>query len=275
MTLRPPRLRFRDYAPNGEAYHVGHRSVVGGFRGILHTHDFAEAMWIERGTGVHVVNDRRRPLVQGDVVFVRPADVHTFGGESFALVNVAFDRSTLDFLERRYFRDARWPWRGDSLPATYRLDRLQLARLGELTRLLAGARPTRLLLERFLLELLHGVVEPAPQQALPTWLQEALRRFADDRQALARGVPGLAALAGRSREHVNRVARVASGRTATELVNEIRLTHAAAELTMTDDPIARIAVECGLPNLSHFYQLFNSRFGTTPRRFRLGHRAPT
>jgi len=81
-------------------------------------------------------------------------------------------------------------------------------------------------------------------------------------------------VAGRSREHVNRVDRATSGRTATELVNETRLTRAAAELTMTDDPIARIAVARGLPNLSHFYRLFNERFGTTPRRFRLRHHAP-
>ncbi len=254
---------------------MGHRSVVGGYRGTPHTHDFAEVMWILRGSGIHLVNDSRVPLETGDLVLVRPRDVHTFGGENFSLVNVAFARRTLDFIERRYFADAEWPWRGNALPATYRLDDLQLARLGELSRLLAGARPTRLLLERFLLELLHELVDPAPQDPVPRWLQEALRRLADDREALARGVPALAVLAGRSREHVNRVARAASGRTATELVNEARLTHAATELTMTDDPIARIAVDCGLPNLSHFYRLFNERFGTTPRRFRLRHRVPT
>ena len=95
-----------------------------------------------------------------------------FNGERFVLVNVAFDRRTLDFLERRYFGDADWPRRGNAIPASYRLDRLQLAHLGELTRLLVGARPTRLLLERFLLELLNEVVEPAPHRPLPAWLQD-------------------------------------------------------------------------------------------------------
>ena len=274
MTSRPVKLRFRDYAPNGDVYHFSRTLAGAGFRGTLHTHDFAEVMWIERGAGVHHVNGTRRPLAEGELVLVRPADVHTFSGESFALVNVAFDRRTLDFLERRYFRDAQGPWRGGALPATYRLDRLQLARLGELSHLLVRARPTRLLLERFLLELVHGLVERAPHETLPPWLQDALRRFADDSEALARGVPALAALAGRSREHLNRVARTATGQTATELVNEARLSRAAAALTMTDDPIIRIAAECGLHNLSHFYRLFGRRFGATPRRFRLHHRVP-
>ena len=58
--------------------------------------------------------------------------------------------------------------------------------------------------------------------------------------------------------------------TATALINELRLTRAAAELKMTDLPIVRIAAECGIANLSHFYRLFNARFGVTPRRYRLG-----
>jgi AraC family transcriptional regulator, dual regulator of chb operon len=265
-------LRFRKYAPNDEAYHVGRRAPPGPFRGVLHTHDFAEVMWIEHGALTHLVNGARESLATGDVVFIRATDVHTFTGEGYAQVNVAFPPDTLDFLEHRYFADGRWPWRAGELPAVYRLDRHQLARMTELSRLLAEAEATRLLLERFLLELLHVAVEPAAMRAVPQWLRDALERLAGDPGALAGGVPALARLAGRSREHVNRVARATTGSTATELVNETRLTRAAAELTMTDEPIARIAAGCGLPNLSHFYRLFNARFGVTPRQLRLRHR---
>jgi len=273
MTSALLELRFCDYAPNGEAYHVGRRAPSGPFRGTRHTHDFAEVMWIERGALVHQINGARQALAAGDLVFIRPEDVHTFVGEGFTQVNVAFERHTLEFLESRYFAGAHWPWGARDVPTAYRLDRRQQARVAELARLLAGARPTRLLLERFLLELLQELVEPAGSCNVPPWLQDALRRFADDPAALAGGVPRLASLAGRSREHVNRVARTATGRTATDLVNEARLIRAAAELTMTDEPIVQIATGCGLPNLSHFYRLFNARFGVTPRQLRLRHRA--
>jgi AraC family cel operon transcriptional repressor len=270
----PVRLRLRDYVSPGEAYHLGRRSGGASFRGTPHTHDFAEVLWIERGPLAHLVNGERRLLEDGDVVFVRPDDVHTFkpvAGRPFTQVNVAFADETLGALQQRYFRDASWVWTSGALPTTHRLDRVQLARLSELATLLVAGPPSRLLLERFLLELLHDLVEPPPRSALPPWLTDAIRRLAGDPDALARGVLGLASLAGRSREHVNRVIRAQTGQTATSVVNEVRLNQAATQLRMTDRPIVRIANDCGIPNLSHFYRLFNARFGVTPRQYRLGH----
>lgn len=272
--IEPVKLWLRDYVGPGQAFHVGRRTGSASFRGTLHTHDFPEVFWIEQGRVAHLVNGEPRPLAEGDVVFVRPDDVHTFrpiGGEPFTQVNIALPGETLDFLQGRYFDGRDWAWASGGLPATYRLDRVRLARLTELAALLVAGSSTRLALDRFLLELLHDLVEPPVGSALPPWLGDALTRFADDPELLARGVVGLATLAGRSREHVNRVIRERAGGTATTLVNELRLTRAAAELRMTDLPIARIAAECGIANLSHFYRLFNARFGVTPRRYRLAH----
>lgn len=272
----PVGLQLRDYLAPGEAFHLGRRSSAGGFRGTPHTHDFAEVFWIEQGSLTHLINGKRCQVVEGEVVFIRPDDVHTFrstAGESFIQVNVAFPRETLDVLGRRYFDGTDWAWSGGDLPATHRLDRLRLARLTELAALLVAGPATRLLLDRFLLELLLDLVEPPVRSLLPPWLSDAVGRLADDPDALARGVPALASLAARSREHVNRVIRDRTGNTATALVNDLRLTRAAAELKLTDRPIIRVAVDCGLPNLSHFYRLFNARFGVTPRRYRLAHQA--
>jgi AraC family cel operon transcriptional repressor len=46
---------------------------------------------------------------------------------------------------------------------------------------------------------------------------------------------------------------------------------AARELRVTSRPIADIALDCGLNNLSHFYSLFRSAHGQTPRAYRLAH----
>jgi AraC family cel operon transcriptional repressor len=46
---------------------------------------------------------------------------------------------------------------------------------------------------------------------------------------------------------------------------------AAGELRTTLRPIIEIALECGISNLSHFYGLFKTAHGTTPRAYRLRH----
>lgn len=276
--IRPVTLHLRDYVSPDASYHLGRRSARGPFRGTLHTHDFAEVMWLERGSLVHLINGERCSLTEGDVVFIRPGDVHTVRSsrpEHFTQMGLAFSSQTLDVLERRYFADRNWAWAATRLPATRRLDRVQLARLRELAGLLVTGPPGRLVLERVLLELLHDLAVPAAETGLPAWLDEALRRFAGDADALSRGTAGLAALAGRSSEHVNRVIRERTGRTATATINQIRLTRAAAELRTTDRPIARIAMDCGIDGVSHFYKLFNATFGVTPRQYRLHHQTPT
>ena len=39
-------------------------------------------------------------------------------------------------------------------------------------------------------------------------------------------------------------------------------------LTGTADPLAEIAADCGIPNLSHFHKLFRAAFGETPQSYR-------
>jgi AraC-like DNA-binding protein/mannose-6-phosphate isomerase-like protein (cupin superfamily) len=269
-------LRLDAFLPAGAAYRIARVKLMPSHRMEPHTHDFAEVFWIERGTGLHLVNGERRPLARGDVVLVRPEDVHTFrttDPAGLTQVNVAFGRETLDFLKERYFDAGDWPWQGDSAPAAYRFRAGELGWSGELAGMLFAGPTTRLVLERFLLSLLLQLGSTRLRPGLPVWLNDALDRLARDPDALARGVPALAALAGRSREHVNRVARRGCGRTATELVQATRLDRAAADLRLTDFPISRIAADCGMPNLSHFHRLFRARFATTPRRYRIHHQS--
>lgn len=266
-------LRLQDYVSPGDTYYIGRRTESVRFVGRLHTHDdFAELTWIEYGGLLHVVEGTSRLLETGDMVFIRPDDVHQFRkvpGRKFSQVSVSFPSETLRALETRYFDAADWAWSDGGLPVTHRLDSVQLQRLTELTTVLVAGPAGRLQLERFLLELLCDLVGRQGGTSLPTWLTEAITRIADDPVALTEGVTGLAEVAGRSREHINRVIQAETGQTATALINQLRLDRAAALLRMTDRPIASVAVDCGFPSLSHFYRLFNERFKATPRHYRM------
>ena len=46
---------------------------------------------------------------------------------------------------------------------------------------------------------------------------------------------------------------------------------AARRLAGTQDSLAEIAADCGVPNLSHFHKLFRLHHGRTPQAFRRAH----
>ncbi len=240
-----------------------------------HTHDFAEFFWIERGSGRHWINGQRRGLDRGDLVLVRPADRHAFAARDragFTLVNIAFRASALSKLKQRLAPQVSpWPWDGEDLPTRLRLSPGDLHWLAQLVLRLEQSRATPLDLEFCLLcviQLSQSGPAPLRDSPLPHWLNKALGAMAQPGH-LAGGVRELARLALRSHEHVNRVVRRHTGRTTTDLLNGLRMDHAARELRMTDRSIRDIALECGLTNLGHFYKLFHARFTATPRQYRL------
>jgi AraC family cel operon transcriptional repressor len=74
----------------------------------LHTHDFPEIFWIERGAAEHHINGRVKSLRAGDLVCVRPEDRHLIGAADpagFTLVNLAYHPRVRADLLRRHRAD--------------------------------------------------------------------------------------------------------------------------------------------------------------------------
>lgn len=271
---------------HGGLYHVARVEVHHGYDVKLHCHDFAEVFWVEKGNGSHFINGQTLPLQRGDLVLMRPDDGHHFGiqadGEgALVMVNLAFPTTTLDFLKERYFSEAPdWPWAGDELPTQYKISGSVVESLAAGVENMSMTHQNRLELEAFLAGLLLQLSRPPMQwlgggaeerldnQPLPVWMENALVAFSEPRY-LEQGTPALADLAGRCPEHVNRVLRRHTGRSATEIVSELRLEFAARQLRLTNRALLDIAGDCGISSPSHFHRLFRERFGTSPRRYRL------
>jgi AraC family cel operon transcriptional repressor len=260
-------------AAPGQVAHVARRRLAGANPVPVHTHDFAEVLWVEAGSGVHEAGGSGSRLHPGDLILVRPGDRHGFfdGDSAFTIVNVAFPASTLTHLERRYFRDDPGFFGGRAPePAAFTVGsperRVLTAASAELARSpsdLAG-------LERFLLNLVHDLHRHSARTALAgcaPWLQEACERFRQP-EHLAGGVQALARLAGRSPEHVSRQLRACAGLRPVEFVTEARVEHAASRLALSEEPIVNVALECGFDSLSHFYRVFRTRRGETPLAYR-------
>jgi AraC family transcriptional regulator, dual regulator of chb operon len=270
-------LRFDDFVSAGDACHFARARIVHPRPRRWHDHDFAEVFWVESGAGWHWINRDKRPLRRGVTVFVRPADAHAFsrtGSVPLVFHNMAFQRSAWDQLRKRYGLDDLFGT-GNAGPREATLsgqawNEVQLAS----TDLRTGRRDL-LALDRMLLTLAGragSTTGPRPTgPAMPTWLARALDTIASP-EHFVDGTRGLAALAGRSPEHVSRAVKRYLGKTPTDVVNDAKLQIAVDRLTSSDDNVLDVALDSGFVNLSHFYKVFAARFGTTPREYRMSQR---
>lgn len=241
----------------------------------LHDHTFFELFWVPEGTGLHVINGETRRLETGDLMLIRPEDVHGFtsitGQPSLRFVNIAFHAGLWTAIKRRH-PSLRGRWFDDPAHRAreHRLDPLRLERLRHLAADLDAGRRDLLTTEAFLLSLcalLDRFTRQNEQGGPPEWLAEARRRMAEPRHFVG-GTKTFARLAGCSPAHLSREVKRRYQLTPTDIVNEARLTHAATRLASTDLSILDIMAECGFENLGHFYKLFQARHGTTPKRYR-------
>ena len=131
---------------------------------------------------------------------------------------------------------------------------------------------TDLALEALALELavLAARTSPAVDRS-PAWLPDVLELLRD-RACDAPSARALARAAGVDPTLLARSFRAATGQSVGAYARNVRLDWAAARLTRTADPLARIACEAGFADQSHFTRAFSRRFGIAPGRYRRAHR---
>jgi AraC family cel operon transcriptional repressor len=244
-----------------------------------HDHDFHEFFWVEEGEGIHWLNGRPVPSWTGDLFLVRAPDFHTFSippsSRHWRIVNFAFFARIWTHVRQRYFGGVPVFFSAPSLAARrYKLDPDQLAAIRQAAAPLRSGLRDRLQTETFLLSVLALLSADrfhVEARTAPDWIREACTAIGVNRN-FAGGMPALARLAGRSPEHIAREFRRHLGRTPTDVINQARMSFAADRLASSDEEIVDIAFDCGLENLGHFYRLFRTRYGCTPRAYRLQQR---
>jgi AraC family cel operon transcriptional repressor len=269
------RKKWSDLVRPGEWFHLARVDISPARLSRLHTHDFPEIFWIEKGHGLHEINGAEKELSCGDLIFIRASDRHCLRAADpagFTLVNLAFPARLLADLVQRHAEIRALQAGRASLPEQRQISPLQIQHLRDEVRRLASAGRRRMPCERFLLGL-YGMASAEtehPATALPSWLERALAAI-ERPENFAAGVPGFVKRCGRSAEYVARTCRKLLGQSPTELINRARMEHAARELRLGSKPIMDICLECGFENLAHFYALFRAAHGQTPRRYRLSH----
>lgn len=243
----------------------------------VHTHqDFYELFYILSGAGEHRLPTGRQRVGPGDLVLVRPQDLHylvAIPPSSLEWINVVIPVATwqgaLDVAEVR----AAAEWHRSPLPRLVSLSDEAAARMESSFReLLARStlNPRRTDLLRFMLDVfeeLTGPELPVDSTLRPVWLVRACTAMARE-ENLRGGVRRLAQLAGVSQGHLCRSMRAHYDSTPTEFVANLRLRHAEALLATTSLAVTEIADRCGFSSLSYFSRSFHATQGTSPREFR-------
>ncbi|HVF74460.1 MAG TPA: AraC family transcriptional regulator [Acidimicrobiales bacterium] len=270
------RLGFTDVAA-GKPYHAA-LVVMGGSRESRvdsHTHlDFYELMVVVAGSGTHRAGTDVYALEQGDVVVVRPHDVHTIlapPNGNLHFVNIAIPAATWSSVLAVGGLPASL-WDRERSPVHVRLGAGDVATAVAAALEAVGqyhARPDPLDVLRLLGTVLPALVHRPDDRGpiAPDWLVRACAAM-EQPDEMRVGVPRFVDLAGVSHAHLDRSMRTHFGTTPTDFVNELRLQRAARLLVTTAVPVGTIATECGFSTISYFCRRFRERFGRSARDFR-------
>jgi AraC-like DNA-binding protein/quercetin dioxygenase-like cupin family protein len=267
------RFLLRQFISNDDSFHIARVTIHSRYDLSLHNHDYAEIFWIENGNGHHLINGQKTPLKPGTLVMIRPDDEHTFTSTSAGLtiMNLAFPAETLDYLRARYFTDyASYFWINTTLPYHVLMDMALIRRISQKAEKTWKYKKSKFYLDTLLL-FIFGLIAANKDleidNQIPVWLHNAIQDYTTP-ELFKQGANGFAALCEKNIDHVNRVIRTAYDKTLSELINELRMTFAAKQLSMTNNPIKVICNDCGFTNLGHFYKTFKQMFNQTPTAYR-------
>ena len=126
-----------------------------------------------------------------------------------------------------------------------------------------------LALEGLVLQLLAiaGRASTASPPGGGTWVA-AVRDSLHDHAPLHPSLEELAASVGRHPTHVARAFRREYGLTVCQYARALRLDWATSRLALADEPLARVALDAGFADQSHFTRAFRRHTGVTPGRYR-------
>lgn len=247
----------------------------------LHTHTFYEIFVVTDGTALHMINDAIQTLHKGDLVFIRPADTHTYEfhcSEDFRIINIGFSKrifhSITSFLDN--YEELQKMLQTE-LPPMISLSSHQLKktitaflRIGKdmqmplTVKTVFAAKTT--LASIFADYYFHYTAQETPTQPFPDWFSTMLEEM-QKIENLQLGLPKMQELSPCSINHLCRIFKKHLSVTPTQYINERRLEYAIYLLTQTTDDIMSISLACGFNNLSHFYHLFKKKYHESPASF--------
>ena len=252
----------------------------------IHTHEFAEIVYILSGEAEHTVNDDTYLVTEGDIIFMNCGCTHKFVSESgFSYVNILFlpenvpneltsSDNILSLLLLTAFNDMR----SESSYGKLSFDRDEKRRVGDIVLSMLKEyrekeRSWQTVLGNYLSTLLVIMMRRNEKGIEKDDLADAWSTLAEYIDENLNSDLSLSALANKcfyNPSYFSRIFKERFGISPSSYITEKRVERAAKLLCSTDMTIDKIADEVGFSDRKSLYNAFSRYYSTTPAKFRRG-----
>ena len=244
-----------------------------------HTHEFAEIIFILSGRIEHHVNGECTTLKTGNICFVRPTDQHYFKPhkrEKCEMIILAYQLEL--FLTLSKYLENDMFLKQFTAPVTPAIFLLEGTGFTELCNKMLALNSEMLspyykkikikiimadIFTRFFIDEMNILSE----SQVPAWLEDLCERMRNPQNFII-GLKKMQKIAGCTKEHLCKSFKKYLNKTPTEFINELRMSHAARQLSDTNEEIFAIAYDLNIQSLSRFYHLFKRYYAISPAKYR-------
>ncbi len=239
----------------------------------LHTHNFYELVYQIKGESENLVNDCPYILKPGDVLLMKPGDIHqiVFKGRTLTrdiyiqeevFLNIA-KQFNYDFITRL----------NTSGPITFSLHQTTITALEDFFPIfnLFPERTSSLddihnSIVTFILS--HYISETlSSHKAIPSWIKDIIRNLSTE-EFMEMSIDEIVKTTNYSYGYVAREFKKYANMTLTEYFMQIKMEHASALLLDTFDSVETIAYKTGFQSSTGFIKAFSKIYKITPHQYR-------
>ncbi|HHV97189.1 MAG TPA: AraC family transcriptional regulator [Clostridiaceae bacterium] len=252
----------------------------------MHSHDFYEFVYIDKGFSMHFCEGETTVLTSGDLFAIRPGQVHSYTSAHHTfLYNCLFSMEALDntVVEdivklpglKQILEPVDTKWQKLHLDFTERrevLIYLEKMKWEQINRGIGWELNMKSLLISFLvlysrLYLSHYENISPSSKAQILHIHKALK-YIEDNYEKDFLLKDMAKSINLSPDYISRQFRIAIGLSPIEYLRNFRIAKAMEKLKTTDLPISEIAKSTGFSDISNFSRQFKQVVGTSPSAFR-------
>lgn len=244
---------------------------------VPHNHDFYEIFYVINGNVMHYVNNNEVELSLGDMVILRPPDMHKFvklkefsGTRRDFIFKKGLFEKTCNFFYPGLLDKLKSPY----LPIKFRLTSEQISRIEYLSSKIhtlfdADAEQSKVYIKLLLSTIIEAYLESLSEKngSYPLWLKQLIS-YLNEVSYLNTPINEYLEKFNYNKSYMRRVFKQYTGMTASAYYLNVKLKHANMLLRTTDSTINNVAEKCGFNSNTYFFREFKKKYGFTPAKYR-------